>query len=54
MEQLMIKPCTQADLPALSTISCETFWDTFAQYNTRENMETFLAQAYNQEKLAEN
>lgn len=53
MEQLMIKPCTQADLPALSTISRETFWDTFAQYNTRENMEAFLAQAYNQEKLAQ-
>ena len=46
-----IKKCTLQDLELLCKISRETFYQTFADYNTAENMRAYLDSAYNEEKL---
>ena len=38
--------CTPADLVELKAISIETYQDTFAPYNTEENMQAYLEAAY--------
>ena len=43
--------CTPADLVELKAISIETYQDTFAPYNTEENMQAYLEAAYHSEKL---
>lgn len=48
---MKIIQCTAADLVELKAISIETYQDTFAPYNTKENMEAYLDAAYNTEKL---
>ena len=46
-----IKKCTVQDLESLRKISIETFYQTFANSNTEENMTAYLENAYNEEKL---
>jgi ribosomal protein S18 acetylase RimI-like enzyme len=46
-----IKQCTLEDVTQLRAISIETYEDTFAPYNTAENMQAYLDTAYNQDKL---
>ena len=46
-----IKQLTIEDAPALQEISIETYTDTFGPYNTPENMQAYLVEAYNSEKL---
>jgi ribosomal protein S18 acetylase RimI-like enzyme len=46
-----IKKCTLQDLESLQKISIETFYQTFADSNTTENMKAYLENAYNEEKL---
>lgn len=45
------KKLTIEDAPALQEISIETYTDTFGPYNTPENMQAYLVEAYNLEKL---
>ena len=47
----LIKKCTLQDLDNLRKISIETFYQTFADSNTAENMKAYLQSAYNEEKL---
>ena len=47
----LIKKCTLQDLDDLCRISIETFYQTFADTNTTENMTAYLEAAYNAEKL---
>ena len=47
----LIKKCTLQDLESLRNISIETFYQTFADSNTAENMKAYLQSAYNEEKL---
>ena len=47
----LIKKCTLQDLESLQKISIETFYQTFADSNTAENMQAYLQSAYNEEKL---
>ena len=47
----LIKKCTLQDLESLQKISIETFYQTFANSNTAENMKAYLENAYNEEKL---
>jgi ribosomal protein S18 acetylase RimI-like enzyme len=47
----IIKKCTLQDLESLRNISIETFYQTFADSNTAENMKAYLQSAYNEEKL---
>ena len=49
----LIKKCTLEDLELLCEISRETFYQTFADSNSAENMQAYLDCAYNEEKLAE-
>lgn len=51
MTNLQITKCTLADLEPLVAISRETFWDTFAPFNSQADMDSFLNQAYTPEKL---
>ena len=47
----LIKKCTLQDLESLQKISIETFYQTFADVNTAENMKAYLENAYNEEKI---
>ncbi|MHC5228586.1 GNAT family N-acetyltransferase [Enterococcus sp. LJL99] len=46
-----IKQLTKADLTTLRDLSIRTYSDTFAQYNDPQDLEDYLATAYNTEKL---
>ncbi|WP_265456212.1 GNAT family N-acetyltransferase [Enterococcus sp. HY326] len=46
-----IKPLTKENAKELEVISRETYFDTFANDNTKENMDAYLDEAYNLEKL---
>ncbi|MHC5374022.1 N-acetyltransferase family protein [Enterococcus sp. LJL120] len=46
-----IKPLTKENAKELEAISRETYFDTFANDNTKENMDAYLDEAYNLEKL---
>ena len=48
-----IRKCTVQDLDSLCKISIETFYQTFADSNTEENMTAYLDSAYNKEKIYE-
>ena len=41
------------DLPALRRVAIETQIDTFGAQNSTENMDAFLQEAYNPEKLSQ-
>lgn len=45
------KTCTPEDVLELQAISRETFNETFAHQNTRENMDAYLEKAFNLEQL---
>lgn len=46
-----IKRCTVGDLHLLQKISYQTYDETFSSYNTPENMQAYLNQAFDFEKL---
>ncbi len=46
-----IKRCTVGDLQALQKISYETYDETFRPYNTPENMQAYLDEAFDFDKL---
>lgn len=48
-----IKQCTTADVAQLRDICRRTFVETFAEQNTAENMERFLAESFSEERLTE-
>lgn len=48
-----IKACTDADVDVISVIAAYCFEDTFRTSCTREDMITFLRQAYNHDALAQ-
>ena len=48
---LSIKKCTLEDLNSLRQISIDTFFQTFSNSNTAENMKAYLENAYNEDKL---
>lgn len=48
---ITIKKCQQADVKKLQEVSIETFEETFKDQNSTENMETYLAKAFNEEQL---
>lgn len=48
---MIIRKCTINDLYELQQISIETNIDTFAEYNTEENMAAFLEKAFNTHAL---
>ncbi|WP_320163502.1 GNAT family N-acetyltransferase [uncultured Trichococcus sp.] len=48
---ITLKKCGSEDLADLQAIGIETFTDTFAAYNTPEDMQAYLDKAYDPEKL---
>lgn len=46
-----LKTATPADATLIAGISRETFVDTFAAFNTKEDMDKFLAEQFSKEKL---
>ncbi len=50
---IKIKKCNLEDLQTLQEISIETFYDTFKDQNSTENMEAYLDKAFNLPQLEE-
>lgn len=49
--ETVIRPCTINDLDELLNIGKETFYDTFHEQNTAENMTAYMEKAFTEEKL---
>lgn len=47
-----IKQCTLNDLSILQKISYDTFYETYNEHNTPENMQTYIEKAFNLEQLS--
>lgn len=50
-EMMLIKKCSIDDLPVLQDISRSTYQNTFASMNTEADMNAYLEDAFNTEKL---
>lgn len=50
-EKIALKKCTADDLDTLCMFSRKTYEQTFARLNTPENMQAYLNEAFNLEKL---
>lgn len=48
---ITIRQCTAEDLHQLQQIGRQTFYETFYEHNTSENMNDYLAKAFTAEKL---
>jgi diamine N-acetyltransferase len=53
MKEVLIRKGTLEDVMALNELGRTTFYDTFAAQNTREDMELYLSQTFNENKLKE-
>ena len=49
--EVFFKKCDLSDMEVLRTISIETFTDTYAHLNTKENFEKHISQAFNKNQL---
>jgi len=49
--KINIKQCTHQDLEELQEISCETFYETFREQNSKENLNAYLEKAFTLEQL---
>ncbi len=52
MEEIVFKKCTGEDAAQLSKIGALTFEETFAAENTKEDMEKYLQEDFNLEKVS--
>ncbi|HTQ66232.1 MAG TPA: GNAT family N-acetyltransferase [Puia sp.] len=50
-EKLFIRLADQKDAELIAEMSRQTFYDTFASVNTKENMDKFLREQFTKEKL---
>ncbi len=48
---LIIKAATLKDAELIANLSRDTFYETFAQHNTKENMDLFMNQTFTKEAL---
>ena len=53
MNNIEIKKITLADVNELQDISRQTFYDTFSEVNTKENMKKYLDESFSIEKLTQ-
>lgn len=51
MNKIEMVACNKDDLPTIQRISRQTFYDTFSEQNTAENMDSFLDTAYSTPQL---
>jgi diamine N-acetyltransferase len=52
MDAVTIREATQVDLPAILQVAISSYEDTFAVFNTRENMDAFYAENYTLPRFA--
>ena len=52
MSNIEIRKVTLKDIEQLQKIGRQTFLETFAESNTKENMKTYLEEGFSNEKLA--
>lgn len=52
MDNIVIRRLMLDDLEKLQEISRQTFWETFSESNTEENMTRYLVERFSKEKLA--
>ena len=50
-EKVRIRYATAKDAETIAALSHQTFYDTFAEHNTRENMDLFLERQFSKETL---
>jgi len=53
MENIKIKKVTLSDIETLQKIARQTFFETFSESNTEENMKKYLEEGFSAEKLEE-
>ncbi|SMG51699.1 hypothetical protein SAMN05660862_0026, partial [Sphingobacterium psychroaquaticum] len=53
MEQITIKQVSLSDINQLQKIGKETFFETFSESNTEENMANYLTEGFSFEKLTD-
>lgn len=53
MENIIIQRVTLKDIEQLQQIGRQTFYETFSESNTEENMNKYLADGFSKEKLTE-
>jgi len=52
VKDVTIRICTPADIGVLLPLGIQTFRDTFAEFNTPENMRLYLSNTFTPEKIA--
>jgi len=53
MNEIIIKEATTADAALIADLSRQTFYEAFAGDNTKENMDQFMNESFNRQKLIE-
>src|SRR3982750_466155 len=51
MKNITIRIATANDAALIADLSRETFYNTFASYNTRDDMDKFMNEVFTREKL---
>jgi len=51
MNQVVIRQATSSDAELITDFSRETFYNAFARYNTKANMDKFMNEVFTREKL---
>ena len=51
MNNIIVRIATTADAPLIAEISRETFYETFAEHNTKADMDKFLSEQFSKEQL---
>lgn len=49
--EIHLKECDKSDIDLILKLSRETFFDSFSAMNTAENMDKYLAKAFNRKKI---
>jgi ribosomal protein S18 acetylase RimI-like enzyme len=51
MTDILVRLATEKDAELIADLSRQTFYETFASQNTKENMEKFMSEQFTREKL---
>jgi GNAT superfamily N-acetyltransferase len=51
MSDVIIQLATESDAELIADLSHQTFYDSFAEHNTRENMDKFMSEQFTRQKL---
>ena len=51
MKEILIRQAASNDAHRIAMLSRQTFYDTFAQYNTKEDMDKFMSEQFSEELL---